>query len=49
MKEMIDREVRIMARAAHPSIIGFHGFSLRDFSGYENVTIIMDFAENGSL
>lgn len=49
MKQMIDREVNIMIRIDHPTVIRFHGFSLTDFSNNKNVTIIMDFADKGSL
>ena len=49
MQKMIDREINIMIRVAHPTIIKFFGFSLEDFSENQNVTIIMDFAKRGSL
>ena len=49
MKKMIEREINIMIKVAHQTIIKFRGFSLEDFSENQNVTIIMDFAKRGSL
>lgn len=48
-KKMINREVSIMMRLSHPTIISFHGYSLTDMNGRDNVTILMNIAKNGSL
>lgn len=48
-KKMINREIGIMMRVHHPAVIKFLGYSLVDFNGNNNVTIIMQLAENGSL
>ena len=48
-KKMIDREIGIMMYANHPTIIKLIGFSLQDFLEENNITIIMDLANNGSL
>lgn len=48
-KILINREIGIMIRLQHPTIIKFYGYSLKDFDDQNNVTIIMDFAKNGSL
>lgn len=48
-KKMINREIGIMMRVHHPAVINFIGYSLVDFNGNNNVTIIMQLAENGSL
>ena len=48
-KTMINREVQIMIRVVHPTIIKFHGFSTIDFDGQSNITIFMDLMSNGSL
>lgn len=47
--KMIDREVGIMLSCQHPTIIKCIGYSKEDFSGENNVTIIMELAQNGSL
>ena len=48
-KLMINREIGIMIRCQHPTIINFFGYSLKDFSDQNNVTIFMQLAEKGSL
>ena len=48
-KETINREIGIMMRVVHPTLIGFQGFSLVDFNGIPNITILMDYIELGSL
>lgn len=48
-KQMIDREIGIMMRVSHPTLMGFRGFSLIDFNGSKNITILMDLFEHGSL
>lgn len=48
-QKLIDREIGIMMLANHPTIIKFISFSLQDFQGENNVTIIMEFASKGSL
>ena len=47
--KFITREISILIRLQGPTIIPFHGFSLTDFGGYPNVTILMKYIENGSL
>lgn len=47
--QLIAREIGILARVQHPTIIKFHGFSLHDFEDKKNPTIIMDYMEKGSL
>lgn len=46
---MISREVGILIKVKHPTIIRFQGFSSRDFKGEKNITILMDFMKSGSL
>ena len=46
---MISREIEIMIRCQHPTIIKFKGFSIKDFLGEKNVTILMERANKGSL
>lgn len=48
-QKLINREVGIMMRVQHPTFIRLHGYSLTDFDGQNNVTILMDLAEYGSL
>lgn len=48
-KRMINREIGIMIKCKHPTIINFIGFSLQDFNNQDNVTIFMDLAKRGSL
>lgn len=48
-KKMINREIGIMMRLQHPTIIQFYGYSLKDFEGHNRVTILMKLAKNGSL
>lgn len=46
---LINREICILMRLNHPSIIKFYGYSLIDFDGNNNATIIMQLATNGSF
>ena len=48
-KKMINREIGIMIRCQHPTIIKFLGYSYIDFNNQKNVTIFMDLAKKGSL
>lgn len=48
-KQMFSREISIMIRCRHPTIIRFHGYSLKDFNNQSNVTIFMEYAAKGSL
>ena len=48
-EKSIDREVDIMLFASHPAIVKFIGYSRKDFSGSDCITIIMEYAKNGSL
>lgn len=47
--QMINREINIMLRFHHPTIISFLGYSLKDFNNEDKVTLIMKLAKNGSL
>lgn len=47
--KMLNREIKLMHYLSHPTIIHFEGYSLKDFSGNDNIVILMAFAENGSL
>lgn len=46
---LLFREVNIMSILNHPSIIKFIGYSPENFEGDSLSTIIMEFAQNGSL
>ena len=48
-KKMINREISILLGIQHQTIIKFHGYSLKDFEGNDYVTLLLDYAENGSL
>ena len=48
-KKMINNEISIMIRIRHPTLISFFGYSLEDFEGKKNVTILMEYLEKGSL
>lgn len=48
-KKLIDREIGIIMLVNHPAIIKLIGYSLIDFQEENNITIIMNFAQNGSL
>lgn len=48
-KIMINREIGIMIRMQHPTIIKFYGYSLTDLEGKNRVTLLLQFAKNGSL
>ena len=48
-QKLINREVGIMMRVQHPTFIKLLGYSLIDFDGQNNVTIIMKLATGGSL
>ena len=45
----IRREIEIISSCIHPTIIKFYGFSNKDFSGNNNIVIIMEYAKNKSL
>ena len=47
--KFISREIGILVRVQAPTIIRFSGFSLKDFHGGDNVTILMEYKEKGSL
>lgn len=47
--EYISREIGILIRFRHPTIITFYGFSLNDFFGTKNPTILLDYMPKGSL
>lgn len=48
MKYVI-REIEILSDASFPTIVGFHGYSTKDFDNRPYVTILLDYLENGSL
>ncbi|KAK8883959.1 hypothetical protein M9Y10_043061 [Tritrichomonas musculus] len=48
-KQMINREIGIMIRCQHPTIVRFIGFSIKDFHNENNITILMEYAAKGSL
>lgn len=48
-QQMANREIGIMIRVQHPTIIQFRGYSLEDLDHNKNIVIIMDFARKGSL
>lgn len=48
-KIMINREIGIMIRCNHPTIINLIGYSFKDFHDENNITIIMELAQKGSL
>ncbi|KAK8885160.1 hypothetical protein M9Y10_044289 [Tritrichomonas musculus] len=48
-RTMINREIGVMMRMQHPTIIKFYGYSLIDFEGNENTVMFMQYAPNGTL
>lgn len=48
-QHVVEREIGIMMRLQHPALIRFYGFSLKDFHGENNITILMSLCKNGSL
>ncbi|KAK8836227.1 hypothetical protein M9Y10_039859 [Tritrichomonas musculus] len=48
-KTCIDHEIQILMNVKHPTIINMLGFTLNDFEGNKNVTILMNYYKNGSL
>ena len=48
-KTCIDHEIQILMTVKHPTIINMLGFTLNDFEGNKNVTILMNYYKNGSL
>ena len=48
-KRMINREIGIMVKCQHPTLIKFYGYSLQDFNGQPNAVIIMELSKKGSL
>lgn len=48
-KNMVNREISIMIRVQHPTLVKFYGYSLTDIYGEPNATIIIEYSENGSL
>lgn len=47
--DVISREVSILMRVQHPTIIKLRGVSENDFEGNNNLTFLMDYMSNGSL
>ena len=48
-EQISNREIDIIKLVDHPTIIKSIAYSLKDFQNENNVTIIMQLAENGSL
>lgn len=48
-KSSILQEIEYMALFHHSTLVNFIGYSLSDFNGNPNITIIMDYCSNGSL
>ena len=48
-KQMIQMEIIILGLIHHPTIIKFFGYSLNDPYNNGHITLIMEYAENGSL
>ncbi|KAK8899325.1 hypothetical protein M9Y10_001639 [Tritrichomonas musculus] len=48
-KKMINREIGIMIRCQHPTIIKFMGYSFHDFEDQNNIVIFMELSKKGSL
>ena len=46
---MINREIGIMSHVDHPTIIKFYGYSMTDFEANNNVSIVMELAQKGTL
>lgn len=49
MQQMVYRELSVLMRAHHPTIIQFRVFSPIDFNKNENMVIFMDYMKNSSL
>ena len=45
----VDREINIMIKCQHPTILKIIGYSLTDIFGNDNVTIFMKYEKKGSL
>ena len=48
-QKLINREIGILMRLKHPNIIKFIGYSLTDFDGQNNATILMQLAKNNTF
>lgn len=48
-RKFVLRELNILMKVQHPTIIHFEGFSFQDFQGYDNITIFIDYMEKGTL
>ena len=48
-RNIIKQEIINMIRLQHPTLNRFYGYSMIDFLNKNNVTFIMNYAENGSL
>ena len=48
-RKFVLRELNILMKVQHPTIIQFEGISYNDFQGNDNLTIFMDYMENGAL
>lgn len=48
-KDLINKEIQIIEELNHPTIIKFFGYSLTDFKGDHNFTLVLEYAKNNSL
>ena len=49
IQKIIDFLIGPLVRLQHFTIIKYYGYSLQDFDGKNNITLIIDLARNGSL
>lgn len=49
IKKLINREILIMMRHKHETIVKFYGYSLTDFEGKSNVILFLEYMKKGSL
>ncbi|KAK8853972.1 hypothetical protein M9Y10_016521 [Tritrichomonas musculus] len=49
IQQTVEREIEILINYPHPTIVKFYGYSLSDFDGANNITIIMQLIKQGSL
>ena len=49
IQKTIDLLFGPLVRLNHPTIIKYYGYSLKDFDGKDNITLIMDLVKNDSL
>ena len=49
IKEYVKREINLMSKIEHPSILKFLGYSPKNFKGKDKSVIVTEYATNGSL